>query len=203
MESSDTLSEGEDPVTVSVKQHEHLLAVLHLLTAQRKQVRALMDIEKDEEILISYRNKEEFRFGSREFRRQQLLEMCGFHCQCSECSLEGEALRENELMRAEIREKEAKIPQLLKCEGSNPVPKREMKKAMKLSNEKVELIKKLNLRDSFVREMVEFYLAATLAREREISAPDPDIFKHEALKYAKMFGDIYIYYYNKNARDSE
>ena len=170
---------------------------------QRHQVRALMVIEKDQEILISYRNKEEFRFGSREFRRQQLLEMCRFHCQCSQCSLEGEDLRENELMRAEIREKEAKIPKLLKCEGSNPVPKMEMKKAMKLSNEKMELIKRLNLRDSFVREMIEFYHAATRAREMGISAPDPEIFQSEALKYAKMFGYCYLYYYNKNARDSE
>ena len=48
---------------------------------QSHQVRALMDIEKDQEILTSYRNTEEFVFGSRESRRQLLLEVCR-RCQC-------------------------------------------------------------------------------------------------------------------------
>ena len=52
-----------------------------------------MVIEKDEEILISYRgDKNEFLYGSREFRRQKLLRTDGFLCECSECSLEGESV---------------------------------------------------------------------------------------------------------------
>ena len=59
---------------------------------RRHQVRALMVIEKDEEILVSYQEQDNFIFGSREFRRQKLLEIFAFLCGCSECSLEGEDL---------------------------------------------------------------------------------------------------------------
>ena len=82
---------------------------------RRRQLRALMNIEKDEEILTAYIPTQEFVYGTREFRRQQLWETSAFNCQCSECSLEGEALEENERMRAEIREKEARIGQLINC----------------------------------------------------------------------------------------
>ena len=68
---------------------------------QRHQVRAIMTIEKDEEILLSYWNTKEFIYGSREFSRQELLEDTAFLCECSECSLEGEDLEENERMRAD------------------------------------------------------------------------------------------------------
>ena len=71
---------------------------------QRKKVCALGTIEKDEEILINYRKGEgeEFNYGSRDYRRQRLLRTNGFLCQCFECSLEGEALEDNERMRAEV-----------------------------------------------------------------------------------------------------
>ena len=70
------------------------------------------------------------------------------------------------------------------------------KKAMKLSNQRMELIKELNIRALFVTEMLEFYLAATNAKILGINAPDPVIFKDEARKYAKMFGDCFIHDYN-------
>ena len=41
---------------------------------RRSQVRALRDIQKDEEILGSYYDTTEFNYGSRQFRRQKLLE---------------------------------------------------------------------------------------------------------------------------------
>ena len=50
---------------------------------------------------------------AREVRQQELLEILGFYCECSECSLEGEDLEENERMREEIREKEVEIEQLM------------------------------------------------------------------------------------------
>ena len=166
---------------------------------KKKQVRAMMVIEKDQEILISYFNTEEFCYGSREFRRRQLLEMRGFMCECSECSLEGEDLQENEGMRVEIREKEDETEQLLRRERSDPVPRKSVKKAMKLAQRRVKLIKKLNLRTDFVAEMLNFYRAAIIARKMDIRCEnDPDIFKQEALKYAKMFGDNYIHHYNKS-----
>ena len=92
-----------------------------------------MAIEKDEEILFSYRNSEEIDFGSREFRRQ-MLEMRGFLCQCSECSLEGEDLEDNEKIRAEIREKSEEINQLMSLERSDPRMRKALKKARELND---------------------------------------------------------------------
>ena len=163
----------------------------------------LKSIEKNEESLANYRNNEKFVFGSREFRQQELLETRGFLCQCSECSLlEGWGLEDNDGARLEIREKNVEIRRLLTREGSGPVPRKKMRKAMKLANERVNLVKELNLRAEFVTEMAEFYLAATNAREMGIptKVEDPDIFKQEAIKYAKMFGHCYVLmlskYYN-------
>ena len=67
-----------------------------------------MVIEKDEEILISYRgDKNEFLYGSREFRRQKLLRTDGFLCECSECSLEGSQIDDG--IGAELRQKTGEI----------------------------------------------------------------------------------------------
>ena len=127
-----------------------------------------------------------------------MLEKLGFLCQCSECSLEGEDLEDNEKIRAEIREKQEKSLQLLRVEGSAEIKRKSIKKAMKLENQRVNLIKNLNLRAEFVGGMITFYQAAKGAREMGITCEnDPDIYKQEALKYAKIFGDNFIYIYNK------
>ena len=74
-----------------------------------------------------------------------------------------------------------------------------MKKAMKLTQKRTKLVQKLNLPAAFMSEMIQFYLFALLARSMGISCEnDPDIFKQEALKYAKMCGDSYIHFYNTN-----
>ena len=159
---------------------------------RRHQVRALRTIEKEEEIVVSYcQNWPEFNWGSREFRQQQLLETRVLVCQCSECSLEGEELQENQRMRAEVREKKAEIRQTLSGGGSDR--RRSVKKAMKLAQQRVNLVQKLNIRVMFVSEMINFYDAASDAKKMGISAPDPDTFKHEALKYAKKYGDALMY----------
>ena len=62
-------------------------------------------------------------------------------------------------------------------EGPVPVQRKSVKKAMKLVQQKMNLVVKLDLR-------AEFYLTAERAREDGISASDPDVFKREALKYA-------------------
>ena len=69
---------------------------------KRRQVRAIMDIEEGEEITVCYRNEMKFFYGSRESRQQQMLEHGAFLCQCSQCSLEGEDLEENERIRTEL-----------------------------------------------------------------------------------------------------
>ena len=100
-------------------------------------------------------------------------------------------------MREDIREKNVEIKQLMTPEGSLPLPRKNVKKAMKLSQQRVKLVQKLNLRELVVAEMHNFYGAATLARRMGITCEnDPDIFKQEALKYAKLFGDDYLHLYN-------
>ena len=166
---------------------------------EKKQLRAMTTIEKDQEIQVLYRNTPEFYFNSREFRQQYLLENLGFQCLCSECCLEEEALEENERMRTEIREKKEEILQLSSWDGSDPVPRRNFKKALKLTQQRMKLIQKLDLRAAFVHVMIDFYLSATWAKGLDISIlkNDPDIFKQEALKYAKLYGDNYIHQYNQ------
>ena len=86
-----------------------------------------MTIEKNEEILVNYRDKFHFNYGSREYRRQDLLENFGgllCLCESAECSLEGEDFEENERIRAEIREDDSEIRKLLRSKEYVPVPRR-------------------------------------------------------------------------------
>ena len=70
---------------------------------------------------------------------------------------------------------------------------------MKMAQRRAKLMQSLNIRASFVSAMIEFSLIATEARRMNISCEnDPEVFKREALKYAKMFGDKYLHYYNQS-----
>ena len=161
---------------------------------RRKQVRAIKVIEKNQEILLNYQNGHKRNYECREIRRQTLLETRGFLCECLECSLEGEDLVENERIRAEIREKTEKIEQLIRVGASNLVPRSHVKKTMKSSQQLVKLTQKLNIRAGVVPAMIDFYHFALMARGMNIACEnEPDTFKQEALKYAKMFGDDHIY----------
>ena len=166
---------------------------------RRKQVRAVMVIEKDEEILLSYRNQPEFNHGSREFRQQELLETRAFHCECSECSLVGEDLEENERMREELRKVDAELQQVTRCERPDSISRRSLKRVMKLAQKETKLVQKLNIRAQIVVQMLNFYTLAVTARRMGISCEnEPEIYKREAWKYAEMFGDCYIHYYNRS-----
>ena len=130
---------------------------------EKKQVRAIMNIEKGEEITFCFLTQPEFFYGSRESRQQQMLEHGAFFCQCSECSLEGEALEENDKMRAEILESEHAIIELMvrgmmAVRDSRPFDeRRDVKKGMKLSQRRTKLVTKLNLRAGFMYVMVQSY----------------------------------------------
>ena len=164
---------------------------------KRKQVRAIMTLEKDQEILVSYRNNDEFHYGSREFRQKELLEIFTFKCGCSECSLEGWDLEDNDGMREEIREMKGEISRLLSGVGSDS--RKDLKKAMKLKQKQTDLVVKLNIRAGILAAMISFYRAATEAKRTGVPCMnDPDIYKQEALKYAKIFGDNYLHQYNQN-----
>lgn len=158
---------------------------------KRIQVRAMMPIEQGQEILINYSNMMvELDFGSREFRRQHLLDTYGFLCHCSECSLGGEELEENERIRVKLRQKKDGMDQLLASNLGD------LKKLMKLAHQRVNMMKKLNLRTGYVGAMICFYKLSVQARSMNIPcAREPDTYKQEAWKYAEMFGDRTIHVY--------
>ena len=70
-------------------------------------------------------------------------------------------------------------------------------RAMMLTVERWELVKKLDSRLSFVSELLQVYLLASDYKKLGISVPDPNIFKREALDYAKKYGDVKMNEYTR------
>jgi len=174
---------------------------------KKLQVWAMKVIQKDEEIVVNGKGQlEEFNFGNREFRQRMLLKCFSFQCQCSECSLQGEALRENERTRAEIREKRRETEAIMKIEYKKKLRNRSpgsVRKAIKLSQDVVELVKKLGLLEELPYQLLE--ISYPIAKTAKFTmglrgAPDPQIFKREALEYCKNHGDVSMWRYN-NADD--
>jgi len=170
---------------------------------KKKQVRALKVIEKDEEILCSYIhtyiNQEDptnVSFETRQTRQQTLVKIRAFLCSCSECSLEGEELQENERIRAEIREKIKTFDSLIP-----PLPailhRHNVKQAVKLSQEVITLVKKLNLQEEIAMELLQTALpVAWHARDMGLRGPDPTSIKNEALEMCQKFGYTMMTHYN-------
>ena len=62
-------------------------------------------------------------------------------------------------------------------------------------------MQKLNLRALYMSERLRSYGYAVEARRRGIPCDnDPDVFKQEALKYAKILGDDYLHFHNTTIR---
>ena len=163
---------------------------------KRKQVIALKSIERGEEILVNYSEEgPEINYGSksREVRRRDLLEKRGFLCLCSECSLEGKALEDNERMRKEIGEKRVKIAALMGV--------LDFRRAMKVSLEILELVKKLDIRLQFLKELLTVFMSASTIKKLKLAEPDPEIFKNAALEYA--IGDSGRHHYEKTVEEFE
>ena len=159
---------------------------------QRKQVIAMKVIEADQEILVNYKDEEELNYGSREFRREFLLENLGFLCQCSECSLEGEALLENERIRKKMRRKNSRIAVLLR----EYCPRKQLR-AAGLRYETVELVRQLGLQREIPKQLLKSYdlLYASLPFSMP-GAPDLDIIRFRALESCDKFGDALREFYN-------
>ena len=170
---------------------------------QRQQVRAMKVIEKGEEIVINYQDKVKFNFGSREYRQKVMMEKMAFICSCSECSLEGEALLENERIRAEIRKKDLKtkmlVPQIQRLCGVAPAAqKRPLMELLQTSQAIVRLVKKLDIQLEIVNQLTKCFEDALQARMMGFSRePDPSVIKKEALEHAKKLGDGQMLLYNE------
>ena len=159
---------------------------------ERKQVIAMKVIEKDEEILVNYKDEEELNYGSRQFRRQFLLEKLGFLCRCSECSLEGAALLENERIRKMIRRKNMKIAALLReyCP-------RKLLRAAKLRHDTVDLVKQLDLQREIPKQLLKSYDLLHASLPGCLSeVPDLEIIRFVALESCDKFGDTLREFYN-------
>ena len=151
-------------------------------------------IKPGEEILACYNSTNEFLYGSRDFRRQYLLNSFGFVCHCSECSLDGAVLEENDRKRAAIREMSEEIKPLLSIHFNQRSP---MERALKLSQNIWDLVKELDIRTMFVTELTNTAYVATKAKMMGISVPDANMLRREALDYAKKFGDLNMNLYIK------
>ena len=66
-------------------------------------LRALSNIDRDQEIFINYRSSEEFTFSDEVARSRTLQNDYGFHCQCPACSLTGTALTRDRNTRDHAR----------------------------------------------------------------------------------------------------
>ena len=167
---------------------------------KRKQVRAMKVIEKGEELLATYGLPN---FASRDSRQRRLLSSHQFLCQCSQCSLEGEALQEDERMRAEIREKKEKIQSLKNMAANSPhLFISNLKKAVCLSQEVMERVRKLNLQPQIFHNLLTTALTeAWFAKKLGLTGPDPDGIKQEALEFAQKFGESAMILYNNISKD--
>ena len=163
---------------------------------RRKQVRALKKIEKDEEISANYWECEDVNLGSREFRQKFMLENHGFLCKCSECSLEGKALEDNDRLRAEARDRIEKIVNLLRDKSGQRLSN--VKKALKLIQEMKERIEQLDVQIEILDKRLQVSLpVAHLAKMMGLQAEDPEIIKLEARGFCNLFGDAKLNDYNK------
>ena len=75
------------------------------------------------------------------------------------------------------------------------------KKAVKLTQELLRLVKKLDLKLEISMQLLECFKFANYAKKGLglFRVPDPNIFKREALEYCQNFGDssMYLCTYNK------
>ena len=130
-----------------------------------------------------------------------MREKMAFICSCSECSLEGEALLENERIRAEIREKEQKTEELeKKIRGLFGAAQRgSLMELLETSQATLKLVKKLDIQLEIVRLLGLCYEDARNAvfmagsRDRDL----PKALKKEAEEHAKKHGDYQMYSYRK------
>jgi len=162
---------------------------------QRKQVRALKVIKKNEEISICYGFGESdsdgpvviegsLLFRSRLERQGELLKNRLFLCSCNECSLEGSELEENERIRMEIRE----IMQIR--EGIIKDYPYNTSKVVQVSQYLMELVRKLNDQQGIVTVVNEIALpVAEKARNTKglKDTPDPKSLFQEQLEIGLRF----------------
>ena len=71
-----------------------------------------------------------------------------------------------------------------------------LKRVVKLTLESLNLVRKLDIRQRFVMELLTAFKLTSMAKMRGIPAPDPNVFKREALDHAKMYGDAEMNIYN-------
>lgn len=159
---------------------------------RRKVVRAVKTIKKGEELLGNYLDTQEFNFGSRDYRRSELVNKFGFICKCTECCLDGKELEFNEQQRKEVGENIKLVKELMnKFEGSSTAA------ALKTGQETVGLVRDLGLVYEVPRMFLNCYQVGIAGRfQNIIGMVNPRMYSDQALSYCEKFGDSFMYFYN-------
>ena len=168
---------------------------------KRKQVIAMRTIEKGQEISAYYIGNN---FGSRDDRRDSLLEDFGMLCWCPECSLEGNALRENEKLRADIRKGQEKVKEMirnLERNVSTQLAKKKVKSLLSLSQKVTVLVRKLDIPHELITHLL--YTSLPVARQAAKwsvgGTQSPDEVKREARDLCQNAGDDSMFIFNNLA----
>lgn len=146
---------------------------------------AIKTIMKGEEICVSYCCGERFIMGLRKDRQGEITKKFNFICQCGECSLEGQALMENDKARREYLYKKNYLPQNLQ---HNIILG--YKKAKKM----VDIVRKLDIQFELFWMLFDFYRFAVKAKAgaKELDKediPNPQIIKNEAWELCQHHGE--------------
>ena len=151
---------------------------------RRKQVRAIKTIRKNEEICTDYLSGKMFSMGLRKDRIEQIVKLANFICRCTECSLQGEALEENENARREYLDIKKDLPQL----GYT-----NKKLAFRKSQRMVDIVRKLDLEINLYEVLLNCHHFALMARQSGASGiENPETSREEAWKRCQHFGEAGI-----------
>ena len=73
---------------------------------------------------------------------------------------------------------------------------------MRVSLKMIGLVKKLDIRLQFLKELLTAFMVASLFERMNLSGPDdPELFKNAALGY--VIGDSYMHHYEKTVEEFE
>jgi len=155
-----------------------------------KEVRAYVQIEKGEEILISYINLEQF--VQRDDRRNSLAKW-NFLCSCKICSLTGEDLLRNEVTRKNIQENHLNMVKWWNWNRGIPVMSK--MKALEFAQKKLESV--LTIHSEMMGQVFASYLdcyvlTCAVVKEGGKIKTDPSLYSEKAKQIAQVMGYAFM-----------
>jgi len=150
---------------------------------QRKEVRALTDVNPGEELCTNYIDDYHTNYNTRDVRRK-VLSGWHFTCMCSVCSLSEDKLQDNNDIRCTIWRNHSLIPELVGAQ--------DIEGCIGASKSKLEGI--LSLGNQLISDLPAAYLETYefLAIAKALKLPveeDPELYREKAEILSKKFGD--------------